>query len=101
VGFVVDQHPVAFSSVLPSLLLRRPAKGGYDGSGYAGIQANADQLTLMADRSRLADAGIIDPQPVRSEIARLAAGTPATTPGTSWPASRGAWSTSARTWGWT
>jgi asparagine synthase (glutamine-hydrolysing) len=66
----------AFSGMLPSLLLRRPTKGGYDGSGYAGIQANAARLTAMAARSRLADAGIIDPQPVREEIARLAAGAP-------------------------
>jgi asparagine synthase (glutamine-hydrolysing) len=66
----------AFSGILPSLLLRRSTKGGYDGSGYAGIQANASQLTAMAARSRLADAGIIDPQRVRDEIAALAAGAP-------------------------
>lgn len=45
----------AFNGILPSLLLRRPTKGGYDGSGYAGI---------------------IDPQLVRDEIAALAAGVP-------------------------
>jgi asparagine synthase (glutamine-hydrolysing) len=66
----------AFSGTLPALLLRRPTKGGYDGSGYAGIQANAARLTAMAARSRLADAGIIDAQPVQDEIARLAAGAP-------------------------
>jgi asparagine synthase (glutamine-hydrolysing) len=66
----------AFSGILPSLLLRRPTKGGYDSSGYAGVQANAAQLTAIATGSRLAGAGIIDPQPVREQIARLAAGAP-------------------------
>jgi asparagine synthase (glutamine-hydrolysing) len=66
----------AFSGILPALLLHRPTKGGYDGSGYAGIQANAARLTAMAARSRMADAGIVDPRPVQDDIARLAAGAP-------------------------
>ncbi|MBO0802126.1 MAG: albusnodin/ikarugamycin family macrolactam cyclase [Nocardiopsaceae bacterium] len=66
----------AFSGTLPALLLRRPTKGGYDGSGYAGIAANAERLTEMARQSPLAGAGLIDPGPVREEIARMAAGAP-------------------------
>lgn len=66
----------AFSGTLPALLLRRPTKGGYDGSGYAGIQANSTRLTEMARRSPLAAAGLIDPGPVRDEITRMAAGAP-------------------------
>jgi asparagine synthase (glutamine-hydrolysing) len=66
----------AFTGRLPALLLRRPTKGGYDGSGYAGILANAARLTEMARRSPLADAGLIDPGPIREAITRMAAGAP-------------------------
>lgn len=66
----------AFRGTLPALLLRRPTKGGYDGSGYAGVQANAARLIEMARRSPLAAAGLIDPGPVQDEIARMAAGAP-------------------------
>jgi asparagine synthase (glutamine-hydrolysing) len=66
----------AFAGRLPALLLRRTTKGGYDGSGYAGITANAARLTEMARRSPLGAAGLIDPGPVRKEVARMAAGAP-------------------------
>jgi asparagine synthase (glutamine-hydrolysing) len=66
----------AFKDRLPALLLRRTTKGGYDGSGYAGVAANAAQLTEMARWSPLAAAGLIDAGPIREEIARMAAGAP-------------------------
>ena len=66
----------AFSGRLPDLLLRRPTKGGYDGSGYTGIQANAARLTDMAYRSPMVSGGLIDPGPVRDEITRMTAGAP-------------------------
>ncbi|MER6914800.1 albusnodin/ikarugamycin family macrolactam cyclase [Streptomyces sp. NPDC000594] len=63
---------------VPSFVLERVTKGGFNGMSYAGFRRNAAALrTLLGPGSRLADLGLITPAPVREQLDRAVAGQPA------------------------
>ncbi|MET9917713.1 albusnodin/ikarugamycin family macrolactam cyclase [Streptomyces sp. NPDC006435] len=65
----------AVRDLLPPEVAARTTKGGFDTDHYAGMRANLDDLSALAD-GHLAGLGLIDPRRLRSRLCRAAAGIP-------------------------
>ncbi|MCU4750257.1 albusnodin/ikarugamycin family macrolactam cyclase [Streptomyces sp. G-5] len=67
----------AFASSVPSFLLQRRTKTEFTASGYHGLRANATTLRRILSRSRLAQAGLLDPAQALAALDGSVRGEPA------------------------